>query len=512
MTEPPRGTGLGKRLASNALSSAAGRVVVLVMWLVLTPPLVRALGPDAFGIWSLFYALSFWLLALDLGLSQIALRFVAAARAQERPEEGGAYATLALIGYAAIGAVWFLLTPLVTPPALQYLRVPDDLAHAASWAMVASAWVFLLAGTVQTFLAVLQAHERFDLAAWGLSITAILQGSGIALGLMRGEGLGFMIAAVVAGWLAGTILCFALLRVGAPGFALSSPLRAMGHWREALAFGGPVQAANLLAVTHQQADKFLLARLVALAAVTPYELGMRIASATASFPQFLMLAIHPTATGMYARGDHAGLAHLYRRTTRWVLAASAMLAAVLVGGAGPLLSAWLSAPSPEAALALQGLALAAFAASPAGTTSIMARASNRPGAELEWSATALIVHLAIALVAIPKFGLMGALAATLIANAVSSTWFVLRLGRTLGLPAAQVLGDTFGLALLAVVVGVAAAMLLDRAVPAALGAQTWWRAAAVSGTAGGACAVVMSVVRFVDFREAWSLVRAGGTR
>ena len=509
MTAPPTGTGLGRRLASNALSSAAGRIVVLLMWLVLTPPLVRALGPEAFAIWSLFYALSFWLLALDLGLSQIAMRYVAAARAAGRPEEGGEYATLALAGYAGIGALWLLITPLVAAPVLSFLRVPDVLMPAARWALVAGAAVFLLAGTVQTFLGVLQAHERFDLAAWGLSATALLQGVGITVGLLRGEGLGFMISSVVAGWALGAIVCAALLRAGAPGFAWGSPEGARRHWREALAFGGPVQGANLLAVTHQQADKFLLARMVALAAVTPYELGMRIASATASFPQFLMLAIHPTATGMYARGDREGLAQLYRRTTRWVLAVSALLAAALVGGAHPLLAAWLSTPSPDAALALQGLALAAFVASPAGTTSVLARASGRTPVELEWTAVALGVHLAVAAVAIPAVGLRGALLATLVANAVSSVWFVLRLGRVLTLPSVQVLADTFGAALLALAVGVAAAALLDGTLPAASGAQLWLRAILVSGVACTLCAVVLGALRFVDYREAWALIRRG---
>lgn len=507
MNRTPQGTGLGRRLASNALSAASGRIVVLLMWLVLTPPLVRALGPDAFGVWSLFYALSFWLLALDLGLSQIALRYVAASRAAGRPEEGGEYATLAVLGYAAIGALWLGLAPWSTPIALEWLRVPEPLAPAATLAIQAGAAVFLLAGVVQTLLAVLQAHERFDLAAWGLSSTALLQGAGITLGLVRGEGLTFMVGAVVLGWAIGVVVCALLLRVGAPGFTWGSPIRSLRHWREALAFGGPVQGANLLAVTHQQVDKVLLARMVALASVTPYELGMRIASAMSSFPQFLMLAIHPTATTMHEQGDHAGLAQLYRRTTRWVLVVSSLLAAALVGGAHPLLAAWLQEPSTDAALALQGLAMAAFAASPAGTTSVVARAANRTPVELEWSAVALVVHLAIALMMIPVFGLPGALLATLAANVVSSIWFVTRLGSILRLPSSQVLSDTFGPALLSLSLGVAGAFLLERSLPASLGVLSWWRAMLVSGTAVLLCAAALGALRFVDYREAWSLFR-----
>ena len=66
--------GLGARLARNSLHSASGRVVALFAWLALTPALVRGLGPEGFGVWSLFFALTGWMGALDLGFSQVALR------------------------------------------------------------------------------------------------------------------------------------------------------------------------------------------------------------------------------------------------------------------------------------------------------------------------------------------------------------------------------------------------------------------------------------------------------
>jgi len=508
MSTSPQGTGLGRRLASHAVATAVGRVVVLAMWLALTPPLVRALGPEAFAVWSLFYALSFWLLALDLGLSQIAARFVAAARAGSRPETGGEFATLAVLGYLGLGLIWLALAPLAAPQVLEWLRVPPPLQADARLAILAGAAVFMMAGVVQSMLGILQAHERFDLAAVGLSITALLQGGGVMWGLMQHAGLGHMVLSVVAGWALGAVVVAILLQLGAPSFRWGSPARSLGHWREALAFGGPVQGANVLAVTHQQLDKLLLARMVALAAVTPYELGMRIASATASFPQFIMTAILPTATAMHARGDRESLAALYRRTTRWVLVVSALLASGLIGGAAPLLAAWLSRPAPEAAFVLQALALATFLASPAGTTSILARAAGRTRVELEWSAVALVVHLALALVAIPVFGLQGALLAMLMANAVSSVWFVVRLGRVLALPGGSILRDTFGAALFAVGVGSAIGLLADHAIGHS-GAVSWPHAILVTTLASFACGLMLTLTRFVDLREAWALLRRG---
>lgn len=509
MSTPPQGTGLGRRLAGNAVASATGRIIVLLMWLALTPPLVRALGPEAFGVWALFYALSFWLLSLDLGLSQIAMRHVSASRALGEPDGGGDHATLALSGYTALGVLAIAAAALLSDAAIGWLRVPAAVEPAARWSFIAGGLVMVLSGVVQTIAGTLQAHDRFDLASGAVTATALCQGLGIMLGLATAQGLSYMIGAVVVGWILGAIVSLALLRHGAPRFRFGSLGRAWRHRREVWEFGGPVQISNFLAVSHQQVDKVLLARWVALAAVTPYEIGMRVAAAASSFPQFITTAIYPTATEMWARGDRAALAVLHGRSTRWVLAVSAMVTCGLVGAASPLLRVWLGGDSPDAALALQALAVAAYLASPAGPASILARATGRPALELEWSGVALLVHLAIAALLMPALGLRGILIAMCVANAVSSVWFLLRLGRALSMPIRAVLWDTFGAPVVAQTSGVALGLWLTRLL--STGGQVPALGVAIAAGVGAVavCGALLTVTRFVDPREAWSLLRRG---
>src|SRR5689334_3792949 len=123
MSESAASGGLGRRLARNTLQTSSGRVLAIVVWLVLTPWLYRALGVEQYAVWSLFYALTGWLGALDLGFSQVALRYVAAARARDDHAEAGEYATLAAMGYVALGVVWLALAPLVREPVLDFLRI-----------------------------------------------------------------------------------------------------------------------------------------------------------------------------------------------------------------------------------------------------------------------------------------------------------------------------------------------------------------------------------------------------
>src|SRR5262245_782229 len=166
MSEPaaaaPRG--MGVRLARNSLHSASGRVVAILAWLLLTPSLVKALGPEGFGVWSLFYALAGWMGSLDLGFSQVALRYGAAARARNAGAEAGEYATLAVLGYLALGVVWLVLVLLLRNIALDLLRIQGPPRDLAALAFLVGAPMFVLSGVTNTTTAILQAWDRFDLA------------------------------------------------------------------------------------------------------------------------------------------------------------------------------------------------------------------------------------------------------------------------------------------------------------------------------------------------------------
>jgi O-antigen/teichoic acid export membrane protein len=510
MRESLPASGLGRRLARNTLHAASGRVVALLVWLAITPSMLRALDADGYGLWGLFIALTGWLTSMDLGFSQTALRFVAAARTRDDHGEAGEYATLAMIGYGALGLVWLALVPFVREPLLDFLHLPAAVRGGASFAFTAGAVVFTLSGLATTASSTLQGCGRFDLANFVTLGVSLSQAGGILYAVSRHAGLEGMVIASGAGWLFGWLVGLALLAGGVPDFCWASPGRALGRLRGAVRFGGPMQVANGFAVVHQQVvDKALLARMVALAAVAPYELGLRVASAAATFPMLLLLAMIPAAASLHANDDHAGLRELHRRSNAYVLALAAVITAGLVAGAPTFFAAWLGRPSPQAALALRGLALAGYGAAASGVAGAMARGVGRTELELEWSGIALVVHLGLALALMPAYGLLGALIAYVAGNTVSAAWFLVRLARALGWPAAPIVAEAFGRPLLATAAGVAAGLALARVLPPLAGAAAWPLVVVVGATSSLVTLGVTAATGLLPWREALKLLRPG---
>lgn len=505
----PASSGLARRLASNTLHAATGRVAGLLLWLLLTPPLYRALGPDGFAVWSLFYALTGYLTALDFGLSGATLRHVAAARARDDERSAGSFATVSLLGYAVLGAVWIALVPVLREPILTFLRVPDVVRGAADYAFLMGAIVFMLTGFGMTLVATLQAYGRFDLANVTTLTATLVQGAGLALCIARGWGLEGVVTSTAVGWLVAIVVGALALRSGASAFAWASPARSLEKLGESVRFGAPLQLANVLAVAHQQLDKVLLARFVALGAVAPYELGLRMATSAATFPQLLMMALVPTAAAFHAGGERARLAELHERANRYVLFAAVIVTAAVLAGAPRLLAAWLGRADEPAALALRGLMLAACAGLAAGVASVTARGVGRTDLEAEFSGVALAVHLALGLWLVPARGLEGALIAVVAGNVVGSLWFLARLAAQLSWPFTRTVVRPLLVPGVAMVVGVLAAAAVDRALPAVEGALAWGGALVVGLVAALACALVALAFRYVEWAE---LRRLAGAR
>jgi O-antigen/teichoic acid export membrane protein len=501
---PPRG--LGARLARNSFHSASGRVVAIFGWLLLTPALVRALGPEGFGVWSLFYALAGWMSSLDLGFSQVALRYGAAARARAAASEAGEYATLAVLCYLALGVVWLLLVLLLRAPVLDLLRIHGPPRALAELAFVTVAPMFVLSGVTNTTVAVLQAWDRFDLANAVTLTVSLVQVAALLVAIQQGGVFAACLAAVLTGWLAALVLGLVLVARGAPGFRWSAPHAAAGRFAEAFGFGMPLQAANVIAVMHQQLGKVLIVRMLSLTAVVPYELGLRVSTACSTFAQLALVAIIPEASALHAQAASERLRELHRRGGRFVTGIAAIITAALVASAPALFAAWLGHPEPDAALALRGLAIAAYAAIAAGISGAIMRGVGRTSIELEWSGVALVLHAALGLLLVPKLGLLGALVAIACANLAAALWFAIRLCRVQGWPVGGALWEPFLFPTLAISAGVAAGVPLARAI------RVPWLALGASGAAGAlACLVVLLATRHLSWSEVVRLARRGVT-
>lgn len=499
--------GFARRLAADTALALTGRVMSLGSWTVLVPFLLRGLGQEGFALWALFFSLTGYLSALDLGFSQGTLRHVAAARAKGDGAEAGEFALIGALGYLALGATWFVLTPLLREPALDLLRIAPEQRTLAGTLFMLGPVAFACMGLSMTMSASLQGWGRFDLANVVTVSSVVVQAGGALFALQQHWGLLGVVGFAMLGSVVAALVGVVLLRVGAAGFRWGSPARAFTRVREVIAFGGPLQIGNILGVAHQQLDKVLLSRYVALAFVAPYELGLRMSTVLGSLPQQMLMALIPQVSGYHALGDDASLRVAHARAARWVMTITATLSAGLLVGGPRLLAAWLGTPPAGAERALAGLTLAMVIAMTTGTGTAIARAMGRTRYEAEYSGVGLVAHVVLGLLWVPSQGLDGALLATLVANVLASAWFLVRFARLTGWGGGEVFGRPALQPLLMLALAVAGGRAASPWLPQATGALQWVWAIVASAIPALLVVGLLVATRFLPVTELMAMLR-----
>lgn len=487
-------------MLANSGQAAFGRVLALAVWTLMVPVLLRGLGPETFALWALFSSLTGTLTALDFGFAQGTLRHAAAARARGDGREAGEFALVGMLGYLVLGVLWSAVAPFARGPVLDLLRIAPAQRELAGTLFMLGPVAFACMGLSMVTLSALQGWGRFDLANAVTVSSVLVQVGGALVALERGAGLLGVVAFAILGSGVATIVGLIMLRVGAHGFAWGTWRGALSRIREVVAFGGPLQVGNVLAVAHQQVDKVMLSRYVALVWVAPYELGLRAATVMGSLPQIMLTALVSEASGLHALGDREGLRAAHDRAARWVMTFTAMLAAALMVGSPRLLAAWLGDVPQGSDFAVVGLSAAMVVAMATGVVSALARAFGRTRFEAEYSALALVLHTALGLVLVPRHGITGAITATLCANVVAVAWYLGRFARLAGWSWRTLVAPSIPPMLVLAVVAVAGRTLAPH-LPVSSGLSRWAWVVVAAGVPPLVVLALLSLVGFVTPSE-----------
>ena len=435
MHNPPLGAaGAGEQTATRRIVGGAfwnllGRGLPLLVALVLTPPLVAALGIERWGLFTLALGLVGVFGVFDLGVGAALTRTIAD-RLGRNEREGEdvliASAIILLFGLSTILAagLWAAMPWLMR----QALAVPPDLEGQA----IAGFRVLMAAAPLVVVNAalwgVLAAHGRFRSANLATMPVAVLYYLGPLLVLLVWDSLAGVFLALVAARLLNTLSYATLTRdvVTLSAFrrahlAAAVPLLRLGGW---LSLSGVLTQASLYL------DRFLIGSFLSLTSVafyaTPLDLAMRLWILPIAVAQALMPAL---ASSFRARPEETA-----RLTRRGVLLISALVLAgsiVLSGGAETLLHLWLGPAFAEGgAGVLRILAVGIFFSCASFAPGSLVEAIGRPDVTARLQVAVALVSIPLLLLLLGAGGIEGAALAWALRCAgewAGRTWLAARL-------------------------------------------------------------------------------------
>lgn len=422
---------LSRRLARNAGFILFSRLWFIAIWMLVTPIVLAKLGPERFGVWSLLFLLSGYLATFDLGIGTSVVKFTAefaATREWERLEE----IVLEMLKlYLVLGVVWVVAIFLGQSLLLKSLHISAAHLQEVRFALLASSIIFAFANLISVATGMLNGMQRMDLSN-GIMVAASLPQLAILLyGLSRGYGLYAVVAGTALQWLVTGALAWVALRRIVPDIRWRRRAGRLnpGRW---LRFSALIQINNVLALSQLQIDKALMALWLGVSAVTPFELGFRVANSAQSLPVLLLHPLLPMFAQLNADENRERFRRLCVDGTAVLSAIAFALAAGGIPAAPLIIRAWVGSGYPVAELLAQWL-LAGFALNMCtGVATTATRGAGRPALETLPATIALAIHVLASWVFVSRYGAVGVGPSFFLSLAAWTGLFLIRFSRWSG--------------------------------------------------------------------------------
>jgi O-antigen/teichoic acid export membrane protein len=285
----------GGRLSRNVVWNLLGLGAPALVAVVTAPLLIHGLGPDRFGVLALVWAAVGYLGVFDLGLGRALTQLVAKSLGSRGDETIPELIWTALILMLLLGLAGGLLLASLSPWIVNsVLRVPGPLRHdtlLAAYAVAASVPIVVVSSGLR---GVLEARQRFDLVNAVRMPLGVFMFLGPVLALPLSHSLFVIVLVLVASRALATLAYFLMCRRLIPELG-QRPRFERDAVGPLVRFGSWMTVSNIVGPLMVSLDRFLIASIVSIAAVTyyatPYEVVTKfwlipIAATGVLFPAF----------------------------------------------------------------------------------------------------------------------------------------------------------------------------------------------------------------------------------
>lgn len=422
-------------VARSGIWGLTGGLAALAASFVVTPFIIRLLGPASYGVWALLQSMLSYLILADLGMARASTKFAGDCYSKGDGEgEAAAIWTSAVItvvvtalcALAVIFAARFLVTTALHVP--RHLIRPSVLAVRI---IAVASVVGSVAGTMNTPQTV---RLRWGVLTLSSSGPAVIASVAAPIVLVLTSGGVVVIATVAAAAAVVTAAANLLIAVRLqPGLLrprfrrnLVSPL---------LRYGGGLTISGLATIPLVTAERFFLAHNHSTSVVAYYAVAMSIGSVLTVIASTVAQPMFPALVRLHAAGAHKELRHLYRQAQQGIFLIVTPAAILMIFLAEPFLRLWAGPQYAEHStfpliVIVVGVSMNTLAMVPytymlaSGRTSFIAKIHL-----LE-----LLPYLAAAMVLTAKFGALGAALAWSSRMALDTLIFVTTCKRHGGLP------------------------------------------------------------------------------
>ena len=324
----------------------AGLLVGGLISFLLTPVLIRSLGPYYYGLWMLVGSLTDYYGLLDAGMRVTLQRFVARqSGTNEREALNSTFSTAMVLTLLVFGAVGILAVVLA-------LFLPRFFSLSGTNQQIFQ-WLMLLFGlnvglTLIARLcgAYLCGIHRFDLYNLAGMATALVRAALLVAVLWRGRGILAVAVVTVVVAAASLVLHAVLLLRADPELRLSFKSTSVKRIKELVGFSFYIFLTTVGDYLRGYTDSLVIGRWIGIAAITPFSVVIRLMEYFKQLMTAVIGPVMPAISQLDAQQREGEIRQLFLRATRITALISLLVGIEFILNGKGLLRFWLGEASP----------------------------------------------------------------------------------------------------------------------------------------------------------------------
>lgn len=350
----------GEVLAKNTAISLLGLFLPLLVGLFTLPFVIRGLGTERFGVFSLIWVLFGYFSLFDFGLGRASTKFVAEALGKGETGRVPSIVWTSLFFVSLLGLFGGAVFVGITPFLIEHvLKIPHHLIEEAKLTYYISSTLVPVMLVTSTLNGVLEAYQRFDLANM-LKVPSNILSSIIPVVVLLFYGsLPFIVLVLVIKSIF-TVLIYFFFAFRLTGKGTGFSLQNSQIVRSLLRFGGWISAISLTSSFITYVDRFLIGSILSMAAVAYYTPPYELVSKLWIIPQSLYMTLFPAFSVLWTdRRKEAEIISV--RASKYLILSTGPIVLILVVFAKDILNLWVGSEfAAQGTWAFQILAIGFF--------------------------------------------------------------------------------------------------------------------------------------------------------
>ena len=250
-TQPtPQGRDLASTIGRNTMFGLAASVVFMASRLVTVPIVIRYLGLDGYGIWSIIMVTAAYMRVGSAGIKCAFQKYVAEATGTGDFEKANRLISTGTALMLAVSVVGITPIFIFSTQLAHAAGVPSKFLHPASASLSLLALIIFVANTGAAFESIVTGAQRFDLVRTFNIVSAIGEAGCIIFLLHLGKGLLAMSAVMAVSEMAYIGYCVVISRRVLPQIRIAPRYVSRSVLREFIVFAGSYQLVNIQEVIY----------------------------------------------------------------------------------------------------------------------------------------------------------------------------------------------------------------------------------------------------------------------